>query len=91
MPSSRRIPTTRSCRQPEERLAAQESLADRLWVKTPEKATLTFNSMVTNELQDLADTNFKFYKRVTDDESFVRHFLDWLFDRLQQQAEDRRV
>lgn len=32
----------------------------------------------------MADTNFKFYKKVTDDEAFARHLLDWLFDRLRR-------
>jgi len=69
-------------RQLEARLASHESLADSIRANTPENARLTFNSVVSNELQDLADTNFKFYKRVTDDEAFARHFLDWLFERV---------
>ena len=70
----------------EARLASHESLADSIRVNTAENARLTFNSVVSSELQDLADTNFKFYKRVTDDEAFARHFLDWLFERVRQQA-----
>jgi type I restriction enzyme R subunit len=39
--------------------------------------------VVTDHLQDMVDTNFQFYKRVTDDQAFARFFLDWLFDLVQ--------
>ena len=82
-------------RQLEERLARHESLADSLRVNTPENARLTFDQVVSDQLQDLADTNFKFYKRVTDDEAFSKHFLNWLFERLRSsskgQLDDRRA
>jgi hypothetical protein len=45
---------------------------------------LTFESVVTDQLQDLANTNFEFYKRVTDDDAFARHFMNWLFERVQK-------
>jgi type I restriction enzyme R subunit len=77
-------------RQLEERLARHESLADSLRVNTPENARLTFDQVVNDQLQDLADTNFKFYKRVTDDEAFSKHFLNWLFDRLRASAKWER-
>jgi len=51
---------------------------------------LTFDQVVNDQLQDLADTNFKFYKRVTDDEAFSKHFLNWLFDRLRWSAKSER-
>jgi type I restriction enzyme R subunit len=69
-------------RQLEERLSAHESLADSIRVNTTKNARLTFESVVTDQLQDLANTNFEFYKRVTDDDAFARHFLNWLFDRV---------
>jgi type I restriction enzyme R subunit len=71
-------------RQLEERLSAHESLADSIRVNTPENARLTFESVVTDQLQDLANTNFEFYNRVTDDDAFARHFLNWLFERVQK-------
>ncbi|MCA1562048.1 MAG: hypothetical protein LC804_17845 [Acidobacteria bacterium] len=71
-------------RQLEERLSAHESLADSIRVNTTENARLTFESVVTDQLQDLANTNFEFYKRVTDDDAFARHFLNWLFDRVKK-------
>jgi hypothetical protein len=33
---------------------------------------LTFESVVSDQLQDLANTNFEFYKRVTDDGAFAQ-------------------
>lgn len=53
-------------------------------MNTAENARLTFESVVTDELQDLANTTFDFYKRVTDDDAFARHFLNWLFERVQK-------
>lgn len=49
---------------------------------TPENARLTFDHVVTDRLQDMVDTNFEFYKRVTDDREFAKFFLDWLFGRV---------
>jgi hypothetical protein len=37
-----------------------------------------------------SDTNFKFYKRVTDDPEFGRFFLDWLFERFRTTVETPR-
>ncbi len=76
-------------RQLEQRLIAHESLADSIRVNTLENARLTFNHVVNDQLQDLADTNFKFYKRVADDDAFAKYFLDWLFDRLTGQVKGR--
>ena len=33
------------------------------------------------KLQEMIDTNFKFYKQITDDPEFSRMFFEWLFDR----------
>jgi hypothetical protein len=52
-----------------------------------ENARLTFDYVVTDRLQDMVDTNFEFYKRVTDDRDFKKFFLDWLFDRSRKRAE----
>jgi hypothetical protein len=35
-----------------------------------------FDYVVTDRLQDMVDTNFRFYKRITDDREFSRFFLD---------------
>ena len=68
-------------RQLEERLANDAALVASIRGNPPENARLTFDHVVADRLQDMMDTNFKFYKRVTDDRDFARFFLDWFFDR----------
>jgi hypothetical protein len=53
-------------------------------VNTPENARLTFDHVVTDRLQEMVDSNFKFYKRVTDDREFARFFVDRLFERFRK-------
>jgi len=65
----------------EERLANDTALLASMRGNPPENARLTFDHVVTDRLQDMMDTNFKFYKRVTDDQDFAKYFLDWFFDR----------
>jgi len=65
----------------EERLVGDPALVASVRVNTPENARLTFDHVVTDRLQDMVDTNFKFYKRITDDREFSKFFLDWLFER----------
>jgi type I restriction enzyme, R subunit len=50
-------------------------------VNTPEKFRLTFNNAVSEIVQNMMDTNFKFFKQINDDAQFARFFLDWLFER----------
>ena len=71
-------------RQLEERLAEDPALVASVRVNPPENARLAFDHVVTDRLQDMMDTNFKFYKRVTDDREFSRFFLDWLFERFRE-------
>jgi type I restriction enzyme, R subunit len=68
-------------RQLEEKLAEDAALTASIRANTPENARLTFDHVVTDRLQDMVDTNFKFYKRVTDDREFAKFFIDWLFER----------
>jgi len=68
----------------EERLVGDPALVASVRVNTPENARLTFDHVVTDRLQDMVDTNFKFYKRITDDREFSKFFLDWLFERFQK-------
>ena len=65
----------------EERLATDSSLAASMRANTQENARLTFDHVVSDRLQEMVDTNFKLYKRVTDDPQFSKYFVDWLFDR----------
>jgi len=40
-----------------------------------------FDYVVTDRLEDMVDTDFRFYKRITNDREFSRFFLDRLFER----------
>lgn len=71
----------------EERLAEDPALVASIRVNPPENARLTFDHVVVDRLQDMVDTNFKFYKRITDDRDFSKFFIDWLFDRFQKSAQ----
>jgi type I restriction enzyme R subunit len=74
-------------RELEERLAGDPALAASVRTNLPENARLTFDYVVSDRLQDMVDTNFEFYKRVTDDQEFARFFLDWLFERFRKSLE----
>jgi type I restriction enzyme R subunit len=63
-------------------LAEDAALAASLRANVPENARLTFDHVVSDRLQDMVETNFEFYKRVTDDPAFAKFFLDWLFERV---------
>ena len=65
----------------EERLAGDNALQVAVNTNPPDNARLTFDHKATDQMQDLVETDFKFYKRVNDDPAFARYFLDWLFDR----------
>ncbi|MDI6809468.1 MAG: DEAD/DEAH box helicase family protein [Candidatus Eisenbacteria bacterium] len=71
-------------RQLEEKLGGDPALTASVRSNVPENARLTFDHVVSDRLQDMVDTNFKFYKRVTDDQQFGKFFLDWLFERFRK-------
>ena len=71
----------------EQKLAGNEALAAAIRANVPENARLTFDHVVTDELQERVETNFDFYRRVTDDQAFARFFLDSLFERLRAGVE----
>ncbi|MBI2839689.1 MAG: type I restriction endonuclease subunit R [Acidobacteria bacterium] len=73
----------------EDRLTADEALMQSVRVNTPENARLAFDHVVSDRLQDMVDTNFKFYKRVTDDPQFGKFFGDWLFERFRTSVDTR--
>ncbi len=72
----------------EDKLAGDPSLAASVRTNTPENARLTFDLVVNDRLQDMVETNFKFYKRVTDDREFGKFFLNWLFERFRSRVAD---
>ena len=47
----------------------------------PEDARLTFDQIANDKLQDMLDSNFKFYKQITDNADFADDFLSWMFQR----------
>ncbi len=65
----------------EERLDDNQALKASVAVNTPANLRLTFDHVVADLLQEMVDTNFKFYKQVTDDHAFADVFLSLLFDR----------
>ncbi|MFQ5857019.1 MAG: type I restriction endonuclease subunit R, partial [Anaerolineae bacterium] len=62
-------------------LAKNEALKRSVEVNPPEKARLSFEHFVGDEMQKMIDIHFKFYKKFTDDPDFAQYFLGWLFDR----------
>lgn len=65
----------------EAKLAGSDALPKAVTANTSDNARLTFDHVVNDKLQEMIDTNFKFYKQVTDDPEFAKTFLDWLFNR----------
>jgi type I site-specific restriction-modification system R (restriction) subunit len=49
-------------------------------VNTRENVRLTFDQKVEHVIQDIVDSNFDLYKRITDDNAFGRAIKDFLFD-----------
>jgi type I restriction enzyme R subunit len=49
-----------------------------------ENARLTFDHVANDKIQEMIDSNFKFYKQITDDLEFERFFLGWLFERYKE-------
>jgi type I restriction enzyme R subunit len=68
-------------RQLEQRIANDPALAASIKVNPPADARLTFNQVVNDKLQDMVDSNFKFYKQITDNADFAEDFLSWMFER----------
>jgi type I restriction enzyme R subunit len=69
-----------------EALAGDEALVEAVRVNPPENARLTFEHKAKDRMQGLVDTNFKLYKRITDDEAFAKVLLDMLFTMFRARA-----
>jgi type I restriction enzyme R subunit len=67
--------------QPETRVRVGSALAASVKINPPDNSRLTFDHVVNDVLQDMIDTNFKFYKQVNDNADFAKTFTDWLFER----------
>ncbi len=68
-------------------LSSDPALVASIRANVPENARLTFDHVVSDRLQEMVETNFEFYKRVTDDSKFAKYFLDWLFERFRKSLE----
>jgi type I restriction enzyme R subunit len=71
----------------ESKLDQDPALSASVQVNTPENARLTFNHVAEDKLQDMIDTNFQFYKQITDDPEFAKQLFDLLFERYRRRAE----
>jgi type I restriction enzyme R subunit len=73
------------------RLDADPGLDASARVNTRENVRLTFDQKVEDVIQEIVDSNFELYKRITDDRSFgeaVKNFLFDLYLRAHRQAEE---
>ena len=74
-----------------ERLDADPGLDASARVNTRENVRLTFDQKVEHAIQDIVDSNFELYKRITDDRAFGEVLKNMLFDqyvRAHRQAEE---
>ena len=74
-----------------ERLDADAGLDASARVNTRENVRLTFDQKVESVIQEIVDSNFDLYKRITDDRVFGEAIKDFLFDqylRAHRQAEE---
>lgn len=68
-------------KQLEERLIGDPILENSAKINSQENFRLSFTNVVNEIVQDMIDSNFKFYKQINDDMNFARYFMDWLFER----------
>jgi hypothetical protein len=74
-----------------ERLDADAALDASARVNTRENVRLTFDQKVEHVIQEIVDSNFDLYKRITDDRAFGEAIKNFLFDqylRAHRQAEE---
>lgn len=74
-----------------ERLDGDAGLDASARVNTRENVRLAFEQKVEDAIQDIVDTNFSLYKRITDDRAFGEAIKNFLFDqylRSHRQAEE---
>lgn len=74
-----------------QRLDADAGLDASARVNTRENVRLTFDQKVEHVIQDIVDSNFDLYKRITDDRAFGEAIKNMLFDqylRAHRQAEE---
>lgn len=70
----------------ERRLTDDTALQAAVKSNTRSNVELTFEQKVNDYLQDMADSNFKLYKRINDDRQFGAHLLTLLFEEFWRQS-----
>ena len=65
----------------EQKLDEDHGMAASFAVNSRENARLTFDHKVRDHVQDMIDTNFKFFKQINDKPQFANFLNDLLFDR----------
>src|SRR4029079_17375265 len=65
----------------EEKLDSEAGMRASVVVNARENARLTFDDKVRDHVQDMIDTNFKFFKQINDKPEFADFLNDLLFDR----------
>lgn len=73
----------------EAKLSDDPALEASVRANPPDHARLTFDHVASDKLQDMIDSNFKFYKQVTDHPEFAKRLFDWLFERYLSQTKER--
>ncbi len=73
----------------ETKLDRSDTLKASIRVNSPQNALLTFNNVVNDQMQEMIETNFKFYKQVNDDPEFAKALLNWLFQRYLDRADNQ--
>jgi type I restriction enzyme, R subunit len=63
------------------KLDSDPGMAASFSVNTRENAQFTFDYKVRDRVQDMMDTNFKFFKQINDKPQFAQFLNDLLFDR----------
>jgi type I restriction enzyme R subunit len=74
----------------ETQLSHDPALEASLRANTRDNARLTFEHVLNDRLQEIVDSDFKFYKQVTDHPEFAKTLLDWMFERPYQTKTGRK-
>jgi type I restriction enzyme, R subunit len=68
-------------KQLEERIGQDEVLAQQLKAGSKDAVRLSFEQVAQDMLHDLIESNFRFYRKVQDDQAISKDLFDRLFDR----------
>jgi type I restriction enzyme R subunit len=74
----------------EDRLDGDPAIDASMRVNPPEKFRLTFDQKAKDLMQDMVESNFRFYKKVHDDQVLGKYLLERLFQRFLQRSVTRQ-